>query len=226
MLGLPNRMINLQTVWTKGRVRLGVSLMALSLLTACGGGKSQQKLTSVQSQLRAQIAMSCAAPLREFRKEVSALDEPDAVPEQKQWATFPTVILGETEAGNDSFACQLVQELEYALNFPYEDPFIRDLFTVEEKGDTTLVRLQEAEWDESALKRQEIVRPSQTGPIRYLHSFIDRENWLYHLSVDIEVWFDATGRYVHHQLNVDHTVSFVGSDIHAQLKGQALYADE
>jgi hypothetical protein len=206
---------------------LGSSLYLLvcCLIIGCSGNRNRIPDHPFQKKFQQQIEQSCAQPSVGFRKEVWDLTQQTESSELKTWDEMPMVQYGEARDGSDSMNFQLFQELDYGLFHFYDDEFLREYFTVGEAGDTLLALIKAENEEDTELKRQEIVQLGNEGPILYLRSLIEKENWLYALSVDIRIHFDSLGLYQEHQLEVQHRVSFIGSDFHSRILGQANYHD-
>lgn len=184
----------------------------LFFLISCqsGGGKGS---TPTSSQWFTQLAES-AHQLSSYKKTVTDLKERSNYVQDSTWTEMPL----STE--DSSFV--LLEDLEYALETYYKDPYIVELLDTIRREDTLIATLKPEQEGQTDLQSQRIVQ-TEDGVFQYIASHLRKKNWLYDLEIDIVVHFDSTGLYQHHLLNVRHAVPWIGKDIQAEIKGEAKY---
>lgn len=128
----------------------------------------------------------------------------------------------QVRAAGDSLFLPL-EDLSYALDRYYDDPFLADRYTRSQAGDTLIARLRPELDNKSELKLQKIIRQGPEGPFRYIETHIVRDSWLYRTEVRIAVFFDAQARYERHRLDVSAGVPLLGHTFEAGTTGKLLY---
>lgn len=105
----------------------------------------------------------------------------------------------------------LQTELEPCFSASFLNPEIADWFDISAQGDTLIGIRKEASESKTRLQEQKIVRDTQTGVIRFVQSRIYRSNWLYTEKIDVQVHFDARGKYCYHVLSLSTDVPMSGT---------------
>ncbi|RMG56749.1 MAG: hypothetical protein D6722_25855 [Bacteroidetes bacterium] len=189
--------------------------MLILPLAACGGYDTESTSPAVRA-FRAQIRQSSLAAVA-YRKEVT--DYTQQPPQVEDTLYQPAWTL--TAEGDTTF--WPLEDLAYALDRYYGDPFQIDRFAVAAAGDTLIATVRPGQANKSDLQRQVILRAGPDGPYRYIESDILRDSWLYATEVHIAVHFDDEGRYQRHELEVQASVPLLGNTFHARLSGQMQY---
>lgn len=202
---------------------LGLLVLFTSLLSCSGGEEDAiRERSALGKVLKAQIETSCDTPIAQFSKEIINLADANTK-EDSTWSVWPFVPAGETEDGRDSVQCILFSELEWAMKTIHDTPSILAYYDISAKGDTVLAQIKSSSVNQSELKAQKYLLDDSQEKILYWKSEYSKENWLYGLDVMVEIFFDAQGRYSHHNLKVQNEVSLMNSGFHAWVIGKAIY---
>ncbi len=199
-------------------------LILFTTLVSCGGEESAtRERSALEQKLLAQIEASCQTEMVRFEKEISNLNANPVTKEDSLWLSTPQIRVGETESGGDSIQCMLISELEWATKAFHDAPSMQAYYDIESKGDSVLVQIKSSSASQSDLKSQIYIMDESSGKLLYWQSTFDKDNWLYSLDVDIEVFFDEEGRYLQHNLKVQNDVSLMSSGFNAWISGKARY---
>ncbi|MEM6344748.1 MAG: hypothetical protein AAF927_12735 [Bacteroidota bacterium] len=199
-------------------------LLLFTTMVSCGGDEdATRERSSLEQQLQAQIQMSCQTEMARFEKEISNLSTNPVTKEDSSWTSLPQIRVGETESGADSMQCMLISELEWATKSFHDAPSMQAYYESQTNGDSVLIQIKASSANQSDLKSQKYIFSESSETLLYWQSVYAKDNWLYSLDVDIEIFFDEQGRYLEHNLKVSNDVSLMGSGFNAWISGKATY---
>jgi hypothetical protein len=189
----------------RGVLLIGWMLFALGLQ-----GQSHAEL---KSRFWKQIQGTCSGTLR-FEKTVTDLTGSDS-PEQKTYRI--DCRSGLIEAPQDSpFP---FQEFDYLFEQDFDNPYLSPLMNFERSPSLVSATLKPEEAGESALQN---ARFELSGTnITLASASVRKSSPLYELEVDIEVRFDAQGRYLSHLIKTRSDL-LLGSEVKTQIQGRLI----
>ncbi|MEL6589389.1 MAG: hypothetical protein AAFQ68_04885 [Bacteroidota bacterium] len=193
------------------------------MLSACGDEVAIGEGSALGQQLRAQIGLSCEASVSSFQKEITNMKLNPPTKEDSSWNEIPMVSAGEAEDGSDSTRYMLWSELDWALKSFHDAPSLADYYELTSRKDTAVATLLSDYDRQSELKSQKMLYAPEGERLLYYQAYYDKENWLYSLSVMIEIYFDDQGRYDHHNLKVKNDISMLDSGFDAWIAGRIDY---
>ena len=213
-------MLNNNQNFNQGLAGIFSGLLVLFLM-ACGSSNETDSLASspLQTRFYEQIRQSCQEREGSFHKEITNLQVEEDSRQDSTWQKLPKILVGETEAGDDSLQCVLFSELSWTYRFDPGSPQLSAYFDSTHVADTLIFVLGPDNDAQSELKEQKVLLDAE-GKIRFVSSIVSKTNWLYQLNVDIRVHFDKDGFYQHHEMEVKHDVSFIDADFHALVTAQ------
>ncbi|MEL7532965.1 MAG: hypothetical protein AAFN10_16730 [Bacteroidota bacterium] len=199
-------------------------LLLFTSLVSCGGEESAiRERSPLEEQLQSQIQGSCEGEMVRFDKEISNLNANPVSKEDSTWLSLPMIRVGETESGTDSMQCMLISELEWASKSFHDAPSMQAYYDTKLKEDSVLIQIKASSANQSDLKSQKYILDEASGTILYWQSTYKKDNWLYSLDVEVEIFFDEKGRYLQHNLKVRNDVSLMSSGFNAWISGKARY---
>ncbi len=195
------------------RVSLIFLLICVSL-AACDQRK-ELPLTPLQLQFQQQIQLTCESTEKKYEKSATNLNDSATSTETQVFD------LDSTSTQNDT--CILFNELRYAVEKVYDDPKLKEIFTFEENGDTTIARVKPENATSSNLQLQKILQDQEI--IRYIETVLVQDSWLYQTNIHMYVYFDSMGNYVHHMIESRMRVSTISESFNANIVGKLITND-
>ncbi len=190
-----------------------LALILMFSLSSCGSSSRERVFETPQGrQLLEQIQRS-SVDIKSYEKRFEDLSQRDA---------DDRMMLKVEDAGRDSLTQRIQQDLAYLYDIYYKDPAVVDLMDTLYVQDTLIARVQEENKGKSKLRQQKILKGPE-GELRFASSYIHESNWLYDLSISIEVDFDSLGRYRRHQLYLLNEVHLLGEAVESRIYAKANY---
>lgn len=91
-----------------------------------------------------------------------------------------------------------LDEFDFLFEYNCYNPYLKDYFDFKEENGVEAILRSDSE-GETPLQKQ-IFRTDPNGTLRYSAAHIIKDNMLYDLEVNIEVWFQANGNYERHRI--------------------------
>ncbi len=199
-----------------GRYTLAGSFVWLiSCLCACGlagGTSSQAPEPPMIRQFHRQLAATCETSA-DYVKEVRDRADVAAAAEEQRFAAWQI-------PQGDTTACGLETELMYVFDRFYQDPFIRDYFDEEMRGDTLVARLRAGKESASDLRLQKFVFSPGDSLLVYAESLLEKDHWLFDLRTHVRVSFDEDGSYRSHTMELYERTAFLRKPFHVLIQGK------
>lgn len=184
-----------------------VIILILGILFVSGFWTYTYAQENPQATFTAQIRKSCEKD-RRLEKTVTDLQE-----NQSETKVIPLDTL-ETPS-------TLEKELQYAFEYYFDNPKLREYFEVTSTGDTTLALIKPANRNSTPLHLQKILRTAD-GKFKFVETLIHKDFWLYGLEAHLKVWFSPEGQYEHHELILHHSVFMMGETLYSKITGKLI----
>ena len=110
-----------------------------------------------------------------------------------------------------------LDEFDFLFEYNCYNPYLEDYFQFKEENGVEAVLKADSE-GETPLQKQ-VFRTDPNGTLRYSAAHILKNNMLYDLEVNIEVWFQANGNYERHRIET-FTRPSLRSGVRTVIEGQ------
>ena len=179
------------------------------LILLAGIFSIQANAQSLRDQFKKQVEQSCKGTMVYGKKVTTPEKGAESKIFDMNCGEKTAIERGTGKKYNFSFADELVYTLEYSA----EDPYLKDYFDIRTINNEVFSERKESAKNDTPLEYQRVLRDASTGMVREIETRVFKDSWLYNLTIQTVVKFDAQGNYLSHDLRMKNDVVLSGLTI-------------